>query len=188
MKFKVSFITSKGNSISSRVVNAKPQIHLNDSFIETCSSAKLLGVTVNTSLSWSTHIHDVIKKCNSYLYLLSRIKVYLSVDNRKRFYNAYTLSHFDYCCVVWGNCSRSIEETLVRHHLFSKLRWMTFPECVIYQKAIQMFDTIRSEAPDYLQTSFTFSSDVHTKLLWFGEGSNKHLLPNQSTSNLLCVC
>jgi len=37
MKFKVSFITSKGNS--SRVVNAQPQIHLNDSFIETCSSA-----------------------------------------------------------------------------------------------------------------------------------------------------
>jgi len=36
---------------------------------------------------------------------------------------------------------------------------------LIYQKAIQMFKTIRGEAPDYLQTSFTFSSDVHTKLL-----------------------
>ena len=78
-KSKVLFITSKGDSC--RVVNVQPQIHLNDSLIETCSSAKFLGVTVNTSMPWSTHIHDVIKKCNSYLYLLSRIKVYLSVDN-----------------------------------------------------------------------------------------------------------
>ena len=76
---KVLFITSKGNSC--RVVSAQPQIHLNDSLIETCSSAKLLGVTVNTSLSWSTHKHGFIKNCNSYLYLLSRIKVSLSVDN-----------------------------------------------------------------------------------------------------------
>ena len=36
-KSKVIFIISKGNS--SRVVNAQPPIHLNDSFIETCSSA-----------------------------------------------------------------------------------------------------------------------------------------------------
>ena len=28
--------------------------------------------------------------------------------------------------------------------LFFKLRWMTFPECVIYQKAIQMFQTIHT--------------------------------------------
>ena len=46
--------------------------------------------------------------------------------------------------------------------LFSKHRWMTFPERVIYQKAIPM---LRGEAPDYSQTSFTFSSDVHTKML-----------------------
>jgi len=32
--------------------------------------------------------------------------------------------------------------------LFSKLRCMTLPERVIYQKAIQMFDTILGEAPD----------------------------------------
>ena len=99
-KCKVLFITSKGNS--SRVVNAQPQIHLNDSLIETCSSAKLLGVTVNTSLSWSTRIHNVIKKCSSYLYLFSRIKVYLSVDNRKWFYNAYILPHVEYSCVTCG--------------------------------------------------------------------------------------
>ena len=92
-KSKVLFITSKGKSC--RVVNAQPQIHLTDFLIETCSSAKLIGVTVNTSMTWSICIHDVIKKCYPYLYLLSRIKVYISVDIRTRFNNAYVLPQFD---------------------------------------------------------------------------------------------
>ena len=36
---------------------------------------------------------------------------------RKLFYNAYILPHLDYCCVIWGNCSRSLEEKIVRLQL-----------------------------------------------------------------------
>jgi len=46
-----------------------------------CLSGKLLDVTVNNSLSWSDQIGTAIKKCNTYLYILSRIKLYLSTDN-----------------------------------------------------------------------------------------------------------
>jgi len=70
----------------------------------------LLGVKVNNSLSWSDHNGTVIKKCNTYLYILSRIKLYLSTDNRARFYNAYFLTHFVLCCVTWGNCTHNLEE------------------------------------------------------------------------------
>ena len=37
---------------------------------------------------------------------------------------------------------------------------MAFPERVLYQIAIQMFKTIRGNAPEYLQTSFTFATDI----------------------------
>ena len=109
--------------------------------------------------------------------------MYLSVDSRKWFYNAYILPHFDYCCVVCVelftfslrkmcktkkraaiiilDCDYSVPSFVV----FFKLKWMTLPERVIYQKAIQMFKIIRGKAPDYLQTSFTLSLDMHTKLL-----------------------
>ena len=49
--------------------------------------------------------------------------------------------------------------------MFAELKWKTFPERVIYQKAIQMFKTLRGNAPDYLSTSFTFTSDIHARLL-----------------------
>ena len=34
--------------------------------------------------------------------------------------------------------------------MFSELKWMTFPERVLYQKATQMFKTIRGNASEYL--------------------------------------
>jgi len=48
--------------------------------------------------------------------------------------------------------------------MFSDLKWMSFPERVIYMKAIQMFKTIRKDAPEYLRLSFTFASDIHARL------------------------
>ena len=75
-----------------------------------CSSEKLQGVTIDNTLSWDIQVENVFKKCNTYLLLLSRIKQFLSIDSRTLFYNAYILPHLDYCCVIWGNCSRSLEE------------------------------------------------------------------------------
>ena len=53
------------------------------------SVEKLLGVTISNTLCWDAHIEQLIKKCNSYLFLLSGIKVFLSRRNRIQFYNSY---------------------------------------------------------------------------------------------------
>jgi len=117
------------------------------------------------------------------LFLLSRIKQFLSIDSRTLFYNAYILPHLDYCCVIWGNCSRFLEEKIVRVQkragrlilnkdfdtpstfLFSQLIWMTFQERVIYQKAIQMYKTLSGTSPNNLKIPFTFTSDIHSRTL-----------------------
>ena len=76
------------------------------------------------------------------------------MDSRTLFYNAYILPHLDYCCVIWGNCSRSLEEKnrniseKSRHinnkqkyfdnpstFLFSQLKWMTFTERINIQES-----------------------------------------------------
>ena len=78
------------------------------------SVEKFLGVTISNTLCWDAHIEQLIKKCNSYLFLLSRIKVFLSRRNRILFYNSYTLPHLDFCCIIWGNCSSTLEDKLVK--------------------------------------------------------------------------
>ena len=96
-KSNVMFNSSRKNR---QILQSNTEIPYHDSVIKSCSTAKLLGVTVNNSLSWNDHIETVIEQCNTYLYMLSRIKLYLSTENSKRFYNAYILPHFDLCCVI----------------------------------------------------------------------------------------
>ena len=91
-----------------------PSVHFLDYVVDESSIERLLGVTINNDLSWNTQIENVIKKCNTFLYLLSRVKVFLSFQNRKRFYNAYILPHFDLCCVIWGNCTSVMADKLVK--------------------------------------------------------------------------
>ena len=125
-----------------------PYMQFQDTNIAVTSSEQLLGITVDNTLSWDIQVENVLKKCNTYLFLLSRIKQFLSIDSRTLSYNAYILPHLDYCCVVWGNCSRSLVEKRLRFQkragrlilnkdfdtpstfLFSQLKWMTCPERV----------------------------------------------------------
>ena len=82
------------------------------------------------------------------------MKVLLSRRNRILFYDSYILPHLDLCCIIWGNCSTTLEDKLVKFQkravrvildcdfytasseLFKELNWQTFPQKVT--KAILM--------------------------------------------------
>ena len=42
---------------------------------------------------------------------------------------------------------------------------MPFPDRVIYQKGLQMYKTLHGGAPEYLRTPFTFTSEIHSRIL-----------------------
>jgi len=96
------------------LANCDHNISICDSKIQVTSVEKLLGVTISNTLCWDAHIEQLIKKCNSYLFLLWRIKVFLSRRNRILFYDSYSLPHIDVCCIIWANCSSTLEDKLVK--------------------------------------------------------------------------
>jgi len=65
-KSNVIFISSRQNR---QFLQSNTEIPYHDSAIKSCSTAKLLGVIVNNSLSWNDHIETVIEQCNTYLYI-----------------------------------------------------------------------------------------------------------------------
>ena len=85
------------------------------------------------------------------------------------FYNSYISPHLDFCSIVWGNCSSTLEDKLVQFQkraarlildcdfytpsseLFKELNWQTFPERVTYQKEVLMYRIINNTCPDYLK-------------------------------------
>ena len=64
---------------------------------------RILGVQVDENLMWNNHFQLVSKKVSSHLWLLSKLRSYLSVEHRLLFYNAYVKPHLEYCSVVWSN-------------------------------------------------------------------------------------
>ena len=57
-KSNLMFISSRQNR---QILQPNTEIPYHDSVIKSCSTAKLLGVTVNNSLWWNDHIEIVIK-------------------------------------------------------------------------------------------------------------------------------
>ena len=57
-KSNVMFISSRQNR---QMLQSNTEIPYHDLVIKSCSTAKLLGVTVNNSLSWDDHIETVVK-------------------------------------------------------------------------------------------------------------------------------
>ena len=137
--------------------------------IELSSNEKLLGINIDNVLSRTTQIENTIKKCNTLLFLLSRIKCFLSIPVRKLFYNAYSTFFRSLTTValygamqmksLWklfikfqkraARCILDKDTDTPSEEMFSELKWMKLPERVKYQKAILMFKISNNLAPQY---------------------------------------
>ena len=78
--------------------------------VEQSHCEKVLGVYLDSSLTWSDHVFKciIIKKFNSKLELIRRAKPYLSPNHTLLLYNSTAKPTIEYCCSVWGNCSSEL--------------------------------------------------------------------------------
>ena len=73
-KTKLMYISSRHKQ--QIIANCDHDKSIYDSKIQVSSVEKILGVTISNTLCWDAPFGHLIKKCNSYLFLLSRIKVF----------------------------------------------------------------------------------------------------------------
>ena len=102
-KTKVMLIASrqKRTVLGDTVLN----LQYNDIDIKMTTSDKVLGIYVDNNLTWNNHFNFLSKKLSTYMWLLSKIRTFLSIDHRVLFYNAYIKPHLDYCSLIWSNTS-----------------------------------------------------------------------------------
>ena len=75
-------------------------LSFNNENLNTVDKDKILGVIFDNNLSWTSHVDLLCKKISSNLWLLSRIKEYLNIEQRIQFYKTYIQPHIDYCSLV----------------------------------------------------------------------------------------
>ena len=69
----------------------KLNLTLESSTIEQVKQHKMLGLWIDSGVSWNLHIDKLIKKISRNTFLLSRLKLFTNTHNLKMFFNAHII-------------------------------------------------------------------------------------------------
>jgi hypothetical protein len=83
------------------------QISYGNRQITNIHNTKFLGLMIESSLSWKTHIDVLISKLNKECYAIRSVKPLMSSEVLRMIYFAYVHSVILYGMVFWGNYSHS---------------------------------------------------------------------------------
>jgi hypothetical protein len=95
MKFQ-----AKNNSLNEMNIS-------NNKIIPNISHLKFLGIVIDNTLSWKSHIEMITPKLTQTCFIARLIKPFLSRDTLKMIYYAYFHAIMTYGLVFWGNSSHS---------------------------------------------------------------------------------
>ena len=102
---KTKEMLATGKWLDKKLEQPQLQLKLNASELEQVNSQKLLGVTIDSKLSFDDHIDNFCSKLSQRIAVLSRIKRFLSLKQRIAYYNAMIKQEMLYASTVWSSCS-----------------------------------------------------------------------------------
>ena len=77
---------------------------------------KLLGVTFDSKLNFHAHTNDICKKAGLKLNALASITPYMDLNKKRLLLNAFFMSEFNYCQLVWMYHNRTKNNKINRLH------------------------------------------------------------------------
>ena len=89
---KCHFICSSNSELSLTVENEQ---------IKNSKCQKLLGVKIDSKLTFNTHINDICRKAAQKINAISRITPYLDFSKKRLLVNTFFFSQFSYCQLTW---------------------------------------------------------------------------------------
>ena len=167
-KQKLRLLSNSDNCLSIEVQGQK---------IEQVTSQRLLGVEMDSCLSWNDQIQKVRKTIHFKISLLRKLS-YLPLDTRKLFFNYYIKPHLSYYSSIWGQTSKENHNRIIKlqkqaarlilnkdytnpsTELFNELDWELFPDSVQYQQALLVYKPLNNLAPHYMKDMFQHVHDT----------------------------
>lgn len=137
-----------------------------------------MGVIVDNNLTWSEHTKHLTKKIASNIWLLSKIKSFLSQEHRIHYYKSYIQPHIDYCNIIWGNTSEANKLKIFRmqkracrvildynvddsQEAMRSLKILSVYDRLFLRKAKFMFKVYNDIMPSYISENFTLRTAVN---------------------------
>ena len=152
-------------------------------------SERVLGVYIDSNLTWNEDIDTLRRKPLQRIAILSRARKYMPAKYRLLLYNASIKPLFTYCCTVWSNCSQTNLDELFKlqkrcarlildsprdarsYDNFQKLKWLQVDQLFKLNKIGLLKKVIDGRAPEYLITTldslrFEHKYSTRTKTLY----------------------
>ena len=178
-KTKVMLVTTYQKR--QRLTNDQFDLTYNKESLNMISNDKILGVFVDNNLTWSNHIKHLTKKIASIIWLLSKIKKFLSQAHRVHFYKSYIQPHIDFCNIVWGSSSEVNKLKIFRLQkrackvildynvddsieAMNSLKIMSIYDRLYLRKAEFMFKVYNNIALAYISENFTLRNNENTNI------------------------
>lgn len=76
-----------------------------NNIFKTVKSASLLGIEIDSDMSWKPHIQKLSNKLSSFTYALYNLKKVTDFKTALSAYYAYAHSRLSYGIILWGNCT-----------------------------------------------------------------------------------
>ena len=93
-----------------------------------------MGIRIDNKLNFDSHVSDICTKVSQKLHALSRISQFLPFERRKEIMNAFIMSQFGYCPLVWIFHSRKLNHRINSLH--------ERPLRLVYGDSKSSFDTL----------------------------------------------
>ena len=100
----------KCHFLSSLDINTKFSLHA--CTLENSNSQNLLGATIDRKLNFNKHVTNLCDKASKTIQALARIFPYIYQTQKRLLMNAYFMSQFSYCPLVWMNHSRTLNNCI----------------------------------------------------------------------------
>ena len=168
-------------------------LNIEDICINSSKCEKLLGINIDSNLTFETHVESLCKKASQKLNALLLVTWSLNFDQRKLLLNAFITSHFSYAPVVWMFHSRKLNNRINKIHeralrLIYKDYTSSFDDLLakdnsfkIHQRnlqklAIEIFKVKKGIAPAIMNSVFELNDNPYSlrKDMAFFKSRNVH--------------
>ena len=96
--------------------NYEVSANINKFEIESSKKEKLLGISIDTTLSFEHHITSLCKKASQKLHALARIAHYMDLEKGRSLMKEFITSQFNYCPLIWMFHNRALNDRINKIH------------------------------------------------------------------------
>ena len=91
-------------------------VSIGDASIKTSTKETLLGILIDSELSFDQHISSICSKARKKLHALGRIATLVSFNKHRTLMKAFIQSQFNYCPLIWMFHSKTMNNKMNRIH------------------------------------------------------------------------